>query len=187
LSDELTGLGNRRAFFTFGEQRMQSMERTASLGVLIFADVDGLKEVNDSVGHEIGDALLIDAARALRTTFRRTDLIARLGGDEFVVLADVSTEEDVHFVCDDCTPNRAPQREHYRRRPTLGDERGRGVLRGAQPSRCRSSLPADAWMLQHKKCGRGRATPGTSSTRRGVSRRTRRHDRTTHGVTDGQT
>ena len=165
LSDELTGLGNRRAFFTFGEQRLQSMERTASLGILIFADVDGLKEVNDSLGHEFGDALLIDAARVLRTTFRRTDLIARLGGDEFVVLADVSSEEDVHFVCDRLQRQVELQNASLTGdAPRLAISAGAMCFRGAQSISLQELVAvADARMLQQKKCGRGRATPESSS------------------------
>jgi diguanylate cyclase (GGDEF)-like protein len=100
LTDELTGLHNRRAFMTMADQRLQLLERGASMCLLIFADVDGLKAVNDTVGHEAGDRLLVDAARALQTAFRRTDLVARMGGDEFVVLADGASEEDVQYVLD---------------------------------------------------------------------------------------
>jgi diguanylate cyclase (GGDEF)-like protein len=98
LEDELTGLHNRRAFMTMADQRLQLLERSGSLCLLIFADVDGLKAANDTIGHEAGDRLLVDAARALQAAFRRTDLVARMGGDEFVVLADGATEHDVEQV-----------------------------------------------------------------------------------------
>jgi two-component system, cell cycle response regulator len=98
LTDELTALHNRRAFMTMADQRLQLLERGASLCLLIFADVDGLKAANDTMGHEAGDRLLVDAARVLQAAFRRTDLVARMGGDEFVVLADGATEQDVHNV-----------------------------------------------------------------------------------------
>lgn len=98
LEDELTGLHNRRAFMTMADQRLQLLERSGALCLLIFADVDGLKAANDTIGHEAGDRLLIDAARALQAAFRRTDLVARMGGDEFVVLADGASEEDVQQV-----------------------------------------------------------------------------------------
>jgi diguanylate cyclase (GGDEF)-like protein len=94
LRDELTGLGNRRAFFTQAEQRIRVLERAQALFVLVYADLDGLKTANDTLGHEVGDLLLMDAARVLSTTFRTTDLIARLGGDEFVALAEASAEDD---------------------------------------------------------------------------------------------
>jgi diguanylate cyclase (GGDEF)-like protein len=98
LEDELTGLHNRRAFMTMADQRLQLLERSGSLCLLIFADVDGLKAANDTIGHEAGDRLLVDAARALQAAFRRTDLVARMGGDEFVVLADGATEHDAEQV-----------------------------------------------------------------------------------------
>jgi diguanylate cyclase (GGDEF)-like protein len=74
------------------------LERGGSLCLLIFADVDGLKQANDVLGHEAGDRLLVDAARALQAAFRRTDLVARMGGDEFVVLADGASEGDAQCV-----------------------------------------------------------------------------------------
>lgn len=98
LTDELTGLANRRAFFTMADQRLQLLERRAARCLLIFADVDGLKQINDTLGHEAGDRLLVDAARVLQAAFRRTDLVARLGGDEFVVLADEAGEHDIQCV-----------------------------------------------------------------------------------------
>ncbi len=98
LRDDLTGLGNRRAFFSQAEQRIRLLERANARFVLVYADLDGLKRANDSLGHEMGDQLLVDAARVLTSTFRQTDLIARLGGDEFVVLAEAETEEDSHFL-----------------------------------------------------------------------------------------
>ena len=98
LTDELTGLHNRRAFMTMADQRLQLLERGGALCLLIFADVDGLKAANDNIGHEAGDRLLVDAARVLQAAFRRTDLVARIGGDEFVVLADGVGEGDVQSV-----------------------------------------------------------------------------------------
>ena len=98
LTDDLTGLHNRRAFMTMADQRLQLLERGGSLCLLIFADVDGLKAANDNIGHEAGDRLLVDAARALQAAFRRTDLVARIGGDEFVVLADGVGEADMQSV-----------------------------------------------------------------------------------------
>lgn len=99
LTDELTGLNNRRGFFTMADQRLQLLERRESPCVLVFCDVDGLKQANDQLGHEAGDRLLVDSAQVLGSAFRATDLVARLGGDEFVVLAD-DVSEPVEFVVD---------------------------------------------------------------------------------------
>jgi two-component system, cell cycle response regulator len=95
LTDELTGLSNRRGFLTMAEQRLQLLVRRGCPCLMLFADVDGLKEVNDNHGHEAGDRLLVAAATALRNAFRSTDLLAWLGGDEFVVLAEFADNGDV--------------------------------------------------------------------------------------------
>ena len=92
--DELTGLLNRRGFFAMvGETRRQA--RRASAQVLVmYLDVDGLKRVNDQMGHAAGDALLVAAGEALRLAFREEDVLARLGGDEFVALAVLGRSDD---------------------------------------------------------------------------------------------
>lgn len=87
LTDELTGLHNRRGFYLLARQVLRAAQRTRRPAQLIFLDVDGLKAVNDRHGHEAGDALIADTARALNATFRESDVIGRLGGDEFGVLA----------------------------------------------------------------------------------------------------
>jgi diguanylate cyclase (GGDEF)-like protein len=87
LLDDLTGLHNRRAFQALAEQHLKLASRTRRLAALFFADLDGLKEINDSLGHQEGDLALRDTARLLRESFRDSDIVARLGGDEFVVLA----------------------------------------------------------------------------------------------------
>lgn len=87
LTDELTGLYNRRGFLALAGQHLKVAERGHQAWVLLFMDVNGLKVVNDTRGHAAGDRLLQAMANVLRTTFRRSDILARLSGDEFVVLA----------------------------------------------------------------------------------------------------
>ncbi|UBV44924.1 diguanylate cyclase (plasmid) [Deinococcus taeanensis] len=83
LTDPLTGLGNRRAL----NRSMEDLSlRSAEPFGLLSIDVDGLKVVNDTFGHDCGDLLLQEFARALKECFRGHDLVFRLGGDEFVVL-----------------------------------------------------------------------------------------------------
>jgi diguanylate cyclase (GGDEF)-like protein len=96
LTDELTGLYNRRGFLLLAEHELEAARRRQSRCLLLYADLDYLKQENDRLGHAAGDALLVDAARLLRTVFRTTDVVARLGGDEFVVLAcDYSNADEV--------------------------------------------------------------------------------------------
>jgi diguanylate cyclase (GGDEF)-like protein len=84
LTDVLTGLYNRRGFFAHAEQVFKLAQRKRTRSAVIFADVDGLKGVNDELGHDTGDSLIRDAAAVFRESFRDADVVARLGGDEFV-------------------------------------------------------------------------------------------------------
>jgi diguanylate cyclase (GGDEF)-like protein len=86
LTDDLTGLYNRRGFFTLAGQHLKSAGRANGMASLIYADMDGLKTINDTHGHDEGSNALRMAAEILRRTFRNSDIIARIGGDEFVVL-----------------------------------------------------------------------------------------------------
>ena len=87
ITDELTGLHNRRGFLSLAEQQLKLAERNKSVMLLFFADLDGLKWINDTLGHEEGDRALTESATVLKETFRTSDIIARLGGDEFAALA----------------------------------------------------------------------------------------------------
>jgi len=87
LTDELTGLYNRRGFLTLADQQFKVAARWQSDIPLIFADLDGMKWINDNLGHLVGDQALIETATILKNTFRKSDIIARIGGDEFVTLA----------------------------------------------------------------------------------------------------
>lgn len=87
LTDELTGLFNRRGFLALAERQLKLGRRSGRGILLFFADVDGLKKINDSFGHFEGDLALIRTAEVLEKTFRDSDLLARLGGDEFAMLA----------------------------------------------------------------------------------------------------
>ena len=87
LKDELTGLYNRRGFYTLAEQSLKSAQRMGIEMMLIFGDLDNMKKINDTYGHKEGDQALVDTSRSLRETFRGSDIIARIGGDEFVILA----------------------------------------------------------------------------------------------------
>lgn len=87
LTDDLTGLYNRRGFFTLAEHHFKTARRTNQSSLIIYADLDGLKQINDNFGHNEGSQAISKTADILRQTFRESDIIARLGGDEFVILA----------------------------------------------------------------------------------------------------
>jgi len=86
VTDELTKLNNRRGFYLLAEPALDAARRRGGNFLLAFLDVDGLKRVNDEHGHDVGDMLIADVARALRVTLRESDILARMGGDEFCVL-----------------------------------------------------------------------------------------------------
>lgn len=90
ITDDLTGLYNRRGFFLMAEQELKIARRENTPRILLFADLDGLKQINDTLGHEAGNEIIVDSARLLQSAFRESDVIARLGGDEFIVLLNAS-------------------------------------------------------------------------------------------------
>ncbi len=94
LTDELTGLYNRRGFLLMAHQQLREAHRSGKTAELLLADVDGLKSINDRLGHEAGDRLLTRAAQVLRETFREIDVVARIGGDEFVVFGTMMQTHD---------------------------------------------------------------------------------------------
>ena len=91
ITDELTGLLNRRGFMMMAKKQLRIADRNQGKLFLIFADLDNLKWVNDTYGHDIGDLLLVKVAKIL-SSFRRSDIIARLGGDEFAILLSDSSD-----------------------------------------------------------------------------------------------
>ena len=84
-TDPLTGLLNRRAFLEEMARHIDRLDREEQPGTLLFADLDYFKPVNDRLGHEVGDQVLLRTANILRNTVRPSDLVARLGGDEFAL------------------------------------------------------------------------------------------------------
>lgn len=84
-TDELTGLLNRRGFMNHSRHNLMVARKLKKDGILFYADLDGLKQINDTYGHEEGDFALKQTGTILNKTFRGQDVIARLGGDEFTV------------------------------------------------------------------------------------------------------
>jgi len=84
--DPLTGLYNRREFSEILERHLSRMRRYGGNGALLWMDLDGFKQINDGLGHDVGDELLASIAFRMKSTIRESDVLARLGGDEFAVL-----------------------------------------------------------------------------------------------------
>jgi diguanylate cyclase (GGDEF)-like protein len=86
LRDELTGLYNLRGFSLLSEQALRLAQRSQLPLSVLFIDLDHLKQINDSFGHDAGSAFLVETAEILKQTFRETDVMGRVGGDEFAVV-----------------------------------------------------------------------------------------------------
>jgi len=98
LRDELTGVYNRRGFHLLAEQAFREAMRASSGFSVVFVDVDDLKIINDTAGHDDGSRLLQRMAKELHHAFRLTDIVGRVGGDEFLVAAKATQGEVLHAI-----------------------------------------------------------------------------------------
>lgn len=160
LSDELTGLFNRRGFMTLAGQLFKSARRLARGAFLLYVDLDGMKRVNDTLGHREGDRMLADMAAILRGTFRESDVLARLGGDEFAVFG---LEETLHEAV-------APKSRLLARMATFNAEKKRAYSLSASVGVSCLDIDAastvndllccaDARMYEEKRTRSSRSTP----------------------------
>lgn len=100
LTDSMTQLPNRRAFMSAAARFVSLGQRHGEPVSMIFADINGLKRVNDELGHGAGDVLIKRAATCINESIRRADVAARIGGDEFAVLLYGTDEDDARRVID---------------------------------------------------------------------------------------
>ncbi|MGD0354716.1 MAG: diguanylate cyclase [Dehalococcoidia bacterium] len=100
IHDSLTGLLNRRGFFILVEQQMKLASRMKGKTYLFYIDVDGMKWINDTLGHEEGDQALVATGKFLMENSRKSDIVARIGGDEFVLVAIDALEESQQLIID---------------------------------------------------------------------------------------
>ena len=99
MHDTLTGLKNRKALINHLERHLQAAHETNERLAVLFIDLDGFKQINDSYGHPAGDTVLRAAAQRLKNCARTSDLVARLGGDEFVIVCnDLRKTDDVQIL-----------------------------------------------------------------------------------------
>ena len=95
LKDELTCIYNRRGFFILTDQILSTARRQEKQLFMLYSDIDYLKLINDLIGHEAGDKVIIDTANILKETFRESDIVARIGGYEFVVFGMDNPEANI--------------------------------------------------------------------------------------------
>jgi diguanylate cyclase (GGDEF)-like protein len=91
--DPLVHLPNRRSFLASLERLVERADRLGRPAAMLFVDVDGLKTINDTFGHRVGDEALQEIAKLLLSSVRKTDCVARMGGDEFGILLDQTDEQ----------------------------------------------------------------------------------------------
>jgi len=118
--DPLTNLFNRRRFHKELELCMEQTQRYGSNGALMFLDLDNFKQVNDTLGHQKGDELLVTIARLLRKRLRQLDLVARLGGDEFAVILPHTNEEQAQLISEQILASIITATEHINVTASIG-------------------------------------------------------------------
>jgi diguanylate cyclase (GGDEF)-like protein/PAS domain S-box-containing protein len=161
LVDELTGLKNRRGFTLFAEQELARARRYGRTPVLVFADVDGLKQINDEHGHSAGDAALRHVAVALKSILREADIVARWSGDEFVALMGEGGEAGADSIgerLDAALAAQAPAHQPYAVRASVGTSTLDPGLPLAQ-----ALERADAELYEKKKTHRTSGPTATSA------------------------
>jgi diguanylate cyclase (GGDEF)-like protein len=160
-TDPLTGVANYRAFAERAETELIRARRYRRAVSLIAMDLDGFKEVNDRLGHDAGDAVLIETAQAVRTATRRTDTVARVGGDEFLILLPETDAEGARIVCEKVR-DRLAAAMHARGWPVSASF---GVLTCPEAPATLEEMTrrADALMYRSKSAGRNRMTAETAT------------------------
>lgn len=161
LVDELTGLYNRRGFVTLAERQLSLARRKKIPLVLIAADVDDLKGINDRFGHAVGDQALVAAAGILKQTYREADIVARLGGDEFTVFPIEASKSSIDILLERLDDNLRRYNERHQREFTLSMSTGVALLEGELSKDVQQLLSeADSQLYQQKR-ERGRLNRGT--------------------------
>lgn len=98
ITDELTGFYNRRGFYALTEMQINLADRLGNGMYLLYADLDNLKNINDTHGHQEGDRAIIEVSKIIDENYRRSDVIARIGGDEFVILPVGDSRDSVEMI-----------------------------------------------------------------------------------------
>jgi diguanylate cyclase (GGDEF)-like protein/PAS domain S-box-containing protein len=158
--DPLTGLPNRRLLIDRLKHALASSHRTRAMGALMFIDMDNFKTLNDTLGHDMGDALLIQVSERLQSCVRDCDTVARLGGDEFVVMLESLDNESQNAVrqaesvgdkiLDKLNQNYQLGMHHYHSTPSIGIT----IFRGKEEAAEVILKQADIAMYQAKASGR---------------------------------
>lgn len=152
ITDELTGLNNRRGFYALAERELNLASRLKRDLYVLSADMDGLKVINDTLGHQEGDGALIAIAGILKETCRNVDIIARIGGDEFVVVPVGTTTDSTDLIVARLQKNVGTYNNSMSRRYKLSLSVGVGHYDPSRPCSLDELLiRADKSMYEQKK------------------------------------
>ncbi len=153
ITDELTGLLNRRGFLVFAEKQRNIANRNKKNFSLLYLDLDEMKRINDEFGHREGDKALVDVATVLKKTFRASDIIARIGGDEFAVLITEPPSSTIEkTVAEHIQDNLRIHNEQTEKGYRLSLSMGMVHYDAEQPCSVEALLDrADALMYEHKR------------------------------------
>jgi diguanylate cyclase (GGDEF)-like protein len=164
MQDPLTGLGNRSALARHVPQAMHRTKRRRELLALILIDLDGFKAINDELGHDIGDQVLISIAGRLKSCARQTDLVARLGGDEFILISEgIIDQEDALMQGQRLLDALSLPLELDGASVSVGASVGISLSNGIEPDIETLMRQADQAMYQRKRSGRHGVVLHTSS------------------------
>ena len=153
--DGLTGLANRRMFTDQLRRLVAQARRSGQPLYLLLIDLDHFKQINDTLGHDAGDAVLCAVAQRLEAAVRTNDLVARLGGDEFAVLLPGGTPEAVQTVCGRILDSLAAEPLDGTT-PLPGASVGAATLATSELDPERLTKAADVALYEAKRAGRNR-------------------------------
>ncbi|MCX7966629.1 MAG: diguanylate cyclase [Syntrophorhabdaceae bacterium] len=152
ITDDLTGLYNRRGFLTLAKQQLKVAQRAGDHMLLFFFDLDDMKWINDTLGHQTGDEALKQTARVLKETYRDSDIVSRLGGDEFAVLALDAKPADASVLLERLEENLKSCNESGNNGFELSLSLGFSVFNPDEPKNLDELIAeADAMMYEDKK------------------------------------
>lgn len=156
LHDGLTGLANRKNFDDALENLVKKAQKEKLRFGVVFFDLDGFKNVNDTLGHEFGDFLLQTVSMSLTENIRETDLVARLGGDEFAALIlDIESDKDMIYVAERCLMAIGTQVEKDGEIAKFGVSIGMSLYPEHAKDAAELLKKADTAMYAAKKAGKG--------------------------------
>jgi diguanylate cyclase (GGDEF)-like protein len=163
--DQLTGLPNRKRLVEVLSRALHGSRRTERGTAVLFLDLDGFKVVNDSLGHHIGDDILIEAAQRIRDAIRASDVVARFGGDEFVIVCRDVDADDAQAIGQRVLATLAEAAAIEEHRVPLSASMGIAFTADGSADPESMLRDADAAMYEAKRVGPGAAVVFTSSLR----------------------